>query len=49
MIEPKVVRGFNWVNEDLLEENPKDWRRSCKALCLIVSDLEINSVGFFHR
>ena len=23
MIEPKVVRGFNWVNEDLLEENPK--------------------------
>ena len=23
MIEPKIVRGFNWVNEDLLEENPK--------------------------
>ena len=23
MIEPKIVRGFNWVNEDLIEENPK--------------------------
>ena len=23
MIEPKIVREFNWVNEDLLEENPK--------------------------
>ena len=23
MIEPKIVRGFNWVNEDLLEKNPK--------------------------
>ena len=23
MIEPKIVRGFNWVNEELLEENPK--------------------------
>ena len=23
MIEPKLVREFNWVNEDLLEENPK--------------------------
>jgi len=23
MIESKLVREFNWVNEDLLEENPK--------------------------
>ena len=23
MNEPNIVRQFNWVNEDLLEENPK--------------------------